>query len=401
MLPKITLTDVRGRSGELGEGIDSIGDKVEITKITAGIFIGERQSDVWLEIILGNDTDEDIMIASLDIQTSAPVSDFDSGESSHIPRYNSETAPLYYEQDTMPIHLSSTENQNEGWNSMYKKSVKLGEEESYFEKGSIDESVKVFLYTVDSKTFSQRVVTVPVTFDVERHGDTQFNIKNFDTSSENGEPVLLPKDDVDREISKDDEEFDEYVDSISFWVRFRTEDIPTYVGDGTFRFDLETASEFGPVRHTYHYYITPSGGRFNDSLVTPEVDYWSPADSRKMFEQWADEYDVEKAAQTGTGSNRQMIRVLNGVRDEKSVTTRGDYEIFRVKKIDESVGTYLSIVLAIVGTLLIGSFGSSGQAFPATRMIVIFGGIFVVVLLLNLFVKNRIIIYLWLLLRRL
>lgn len=401
MPPRIVFSDVRGRYGELRGGTESIDDKVEIVKLTTGTFIKEQKSDIWVEVVLANDSGEDIMITELDMQVYISISDFSSGESTRISQFDTESAPPYYESDTMPSHPSVNNGNADGWNSMYKNSVLLGKEEPYFEKGSIGDSVKVFLHTVDSDTFAQRIITVPVSFELVSGDGPKFTCKNFNTVSQRGEPVLFPKEEIRQQISQNNEEYDEYVDGISFWVRFSTNDIPAYGGDGKFIFELETKSELGPIRHTYHYYILPKGGSFNDSLKTPEVDYWSPADSRKMFEQWADEYDVEKATQTGTGTDREMIRNVEGVRDEASIKTKGDYKIDLVKRIDEAVRGYLNTVLAIVGALAISNLARQGQFSTLWATIIVVIAALFIILIINVFLRKPITIYLWHLIRRL
>ncbi|SNR42940.1 hypothetical protein SAMN06264855_10646 [Halorubrum vacuolatum] len=287
---------------------------------------------------------------------------------------------------------------------MYKHFEILDDTEPYFEKGTVATTDKVFLHTVNSDIFSQRVVTIPVTCDIEPQTKdedwTHFTCYNFDTGSESGEPSLLPKEEVREKLITQGPDFDEYVDAITFWIRFSTDTIPTYNGEGEFIFDLQTASEFGPVRHTYHFYTLPRGGTFGSSWTSPEIEYWSPMEDRTMFIQWEDEYGVEEATQTGTGSDRQMIRVRDGVRNEDSVTTRGDYKISSVKEIDDSLRDFLNITLAILGTLVIGAFVGGGQIFNfATVTVAVLFLIFLLVLVLNLYVRDLFTNILWRLFR--
>lgn len=393
MPPRIELLDVSGRIGDLGGGVNSLSNKVEIVKVTSGTFIKDKNSDIWVEIVLGNDTDEQIMITDLVIQTDSSIYNMERGVSKQLSNSSSKK-PLYYEDDSMPTHPNSNNGGENGWNTMYKDSVLLPNDHPYFEKGTIDSCVKAFLYTLDGEK-TQRIVTTPVNVTANNIEGNKHHCTGFDTETGEGEPILWPKDTVGNKIEENNSEFDEYVDTISFWIKCNTNNVPRYDGDGEFIFDLQTESQLDSISHTYHYYITPTGATFGDTRGTPKVDFWDPADKRTLFDQWASDYNVKEATTTGTDSSREILRNEEGVRNEKSVTTKGDFNIHEVQNLDRAFIAYFGIVLAIFGGKLISALNGGNLVESIFIVLGVFIFLFVVVIVLYLNIKNKVVVMCW------
>lgn len=345
MATAVTLDEVEGQvktDDSWGQWRD-VAEYVEPVKIVFGAFVdGLGDADVWAEVVLGSRCEFPIRITSVNIVLEEGQPELTSAPTTTTREESDERGYLWCEPE-------------EAWTTMYEEYERIDGSDAYFRERGVRPSDRTFAYTLGSDDDQQRVLSTPVSCTVNDRSSPDehrsiYEIDSFRSLASDRVPELAPKAVTAEELGDPDAEaYREYVDAISFWIKWCSDDLTENLGSGEFGLSFSFDSNIGAVNHIYAYYTLPPGARLIGSQSAVSVTSFKPSQTRWMFNEWRRRYGVNRAgARDGTD---RMTR--SKVRNAVTLYNSGRYQDPRMRAIDGAAQWALGFVYIVSASVLL------------------------------------------------